>query len=160
MMRKTAVFFVAIVVLGPTTALGGPAAQPCYAEVSPNTVVAGTTGQSFTLKVYNGTSLPVPLPIEEINRVRIWAVWSDLVYITSASALPPWQASVDPPLATTARYRDGKIPTGGSETFSFAGNVENTSANMYWTVFFSRDGWMTASNCQPVRPGALDLIVV
>ena len=145
--------------VSPSMAKAGPLGPECLAEISPNTVTAGSTGQSFTLRVYNGAPLPVALPTEEIGSVRLFSNWVDLVLITSASASPSWETRVFDPPGTVARYRGGEIPLGGFETFSAAGNVEDTTATEDWTVSTSRDGGMTYRTCAPIRSGALDLIV-
>ena len=159
--RKSLVVLFCLGSLIPTTsAMGDPTDPKCYAEISPNTVVGGTASQAFSLRVYNEQPLPVGLPLEEINYTRTWSNWVDLVTITSASAFAPWETRVFEPPGTMARYRDGEIQMGGSETFSLSGTVEDTTATERWTVTASRDQGTTIQVCQPIHVGALDLNVI
>ncbi len=166
-MRGVSVGFGVAAVLvfsGASPAQGGDETVGCYAELTPTSAVAGSTGVAFSLRVYNGTSaaqLEVGAPVEQINTV---AVISAGMAATSVSAPAPWSSRIVESDYTryTSRfvYEDSTLDLGESETFSSVGDIDTRLATRRWKVYGSRDFGATNVECEPVRPGALSLTTV
>ena len=159
--KHVAICISAGLTLWPTAAVANPEFD-CFAEASPNVVTEGTNGQSFSVKVYNGPSLPASVPIQEITTVRVIPPIGH-VEATSASAPHPWTdirlLGSDP---TEVRYRGGAIGVGGSHVFSYTGDVlVTTHPGLHTNAYLVRGSVGTTSTraCLPVRPGALDLTI-
>ena len=159
---------VAVLALGAASpaAASGPVSPACYAEVSPRVVRSGTVGQSFTVTVENGPSLPEPIEIEQINAVRAVTPFYlpetgppiEMVTATSASGPTPWTARI---AGSPSRilYEGGTMSLGDEERFAIVGDVANETGTFDWIVQASGDSGQSARFCQPTFSGALDITV-
>lgn len=143
---------VAAIIISPASpAYGGHDPGGCYAELSPKTVTAGSSGVSFSVQVYNGAQLPTSLPVHQFNQIEILPHG---MVPTDASAPPPWQSRMSK--NNTLIHQGGSLDLGETETFDSIGDVDTRTGTQRWRVFASPDFGRTATQCQPLHPGALD----
>lgn len=128
----------------------------CTAEIAPRVVSAGTQGQSFTLRVYDGPeAVSSPVVIEPISAV-VAIPQGNRITVTSASAIE-WLARVTS--SGHAIYTDGQIGITRSDAFGVSADVGTFLGTTNWDIYGSRDEGKTLFLCQPAYAGALDLTV-